>query len=110
MGREDTVVQEDASVSSDNVVANTERSVVTIITDEENQHKTKLRNNLDARQEFLATFSAQESKAIMTKVDRRFFLLIGFMFLVKNVCVQLLLESHRCCKYQMLFADPTNSK
>jgi fructose-1,6-bisphosphatase len=37
------------------------------------------------RTDFLATFSAEEEKAIMRKVDMKFLLLIGLMYLVKNV-------------------------
>ena len=43
-----------------------------------------LRNDPEARAAFLATFSAEEEKAIMRKVDKRFLILIGFMFMVKN--------------------------
>jgi hypothetical protein len=93
MGQEDTVISEDAGSSSDNVAKSPKENGVTTIVDEESGRKTKLRNDLDARQEFLATFSAKESRAIMSKVDRRFFLLIGFMFMVKNVSVSLLLKS-----------------
>lgn len=34
---------------------------------------------------FLATFTAEEDKAIMRKVDRKFLLLIGIIYLFKNV-------------------------
>lgn len=34
---------------------------------------------------FLSTFSAEEHNAIMKKVDRRFLLLIGLMYMLKNV-------------------------
>lgn len=44
-----------------------------------------LRNDTEMRAAFLATFTAEEEKAIMGKVDRRFLLLIGIMFMVKNV-------------------------
>ncbi|KAL2825795.1 major facilitator superfamily domain-containing protein [Aspergillus cavernicola] len=40
----------------------------------------------EARQAFLATFSADEEKAVLRKVDRRFLVLIGLMFMVKNTC------------------------
>jgi hypothetical protein len=39
------------------------------------------------REEFLATFSREEEKKIRCKVDKRFFLLIGLMYMVKQVCV-----------------------
>ena len=45
-----------------------------------------LRSDPEARAAFLATFSAEEERAIMRKVDVRFCLLIGIMFMVKNVC------------------------
>jgi hypothetical protein len=44
-----------------------------------------LRNDPELRKEFLATFTAEEEKAIMRKVDNRFLILIGFMFMFKNV-------------------------
>ena len=34
---------------------------------------------------FLSTFSAEEHKSIMRKVDRRFLLLIGLMYMLKNI-------------------------
>jgi hypothetical protein len=37
------------------------------------------------REAFLSTFSAEEDKRIMRKVDRRFLLLIGLMYMLKNV-------------------------
>lgn len=42
------------------------------------------------REEFLATFSSQEEKHIRRKVDKRFLLLIGLMYMVKQVCLILL--------------------
>lgn len=39
----------------------------------------------DYRARFLATFTAEDEKSIMRKVDRRFLLLIGLMNLVKQV-------------------------
>ncbi|KAF2788032.1 putative vitamin H transporter [Melanomma pulvis-pyrius CBS 109.77] len=44
-----------------------------------------LRSNSKARAAFLATFSAKEEKSIMRKVDMRFCLLIGLMFIIKNI-------------------------
>jgi hypothetical protein len=45
------------------------------------------------RAEFLSSFTQDENKAIMRKVDRRFLLLIGMMYVIKNVCIRdLLLE------------------
>lgn len=34
---------------------------------------------------FLSTFTAEEHKAVMKKVDRRFLLLIGVMYMLKNI-------------------------
>ncbi|CAI7585348.1 unnamed protein product [Penicillium glandicola] len=39
------------------------------------------------REEFLATFSLEEEKKIRRKVDKRFFLLIGLMYMVKQIDV-----------------------
>lgn len=47
-----------------------------------------LRHDPEARAAFLATFSAEEERAIMRKVDIRFCLLIGFMFMIKNVSIK----------------------
>lgn len=44
-----------------------------------------LRKDPEARAAFLATFTADEEKAIMRQVDIRFCVLIGLMFMVKNV-------------------------
>lgn len=38
--------------------------------------------------EFLATFTEDENKAIMRKVDRRFLLLIGVLYMTKNLDYQ----------------------
>lgn len=38
-----------------------------------------------SRESFLSTFTPEEDKAIMRKVDRRFLLLIGILYLTKNV-------------------------
>ena len=40
-----------------------------------------------SREEFLATFTPEEEKAIMRKVDKRFLFLIGMMLVIKNVSV-----------------------
>ncbi|KPI36925.1 uncharacterized protein AB675_5986 [Cyphellophora attinorum] len=34
---------------------------------------------------FLSTFTAEEHNAVMKKVDRRFLLLIGLMYMLKNI-------------------------
>lgn len=39
----------------------------------------------DQRAAFLSTFSAEEDRRIMRKVDKRFLLLIGLMYMLKNV-------------------------
>jgi hypothetical protein len=40
-----------------------------------------------SRAEFLSSFTQDENKAIMRKVDRRFLLIIGMMYVIKNVCI-----------------------
>lgn len=37
------------------------------------------------RESFLASFTAEEDRRIMRKVDRRFLLLIGLMYMLKNI-------------------------
>lgn len=59
---------------------------VTVVDAEVFLKEVNLRENPEARKAFLSEFSAEESKATMSKVDRRFFILIGLMFLIKNVC------------------------
>ncbi|KAH8889447.1 high-affinity nicotinic acid transporter [Thozetella sp. PMI_491] len=44
-----------------------------------------LRDDPDARAAFLSTFSSEDEKTIMRKVDRRFLLLIGLMYMVKTI-------------------------
>jgi hypothetical protein len=58
---------------------------VTIVDEEALDLKGDLRDNPDGRESFLAEFSVKESRDIMSKVDKRFFILIGLMFLIKNV-------------------------
>jgi hypothetical protein len=41
------------------------------------------------KEAFLSSFTAAEGKAIIRKVDRRFLLIIGMMYLIKNVSTQL---------------------
>lgn len=41
----------------------------------------------NGRVEFLSSFTQEENKAIMRKVDRRFLILIGLMYVIKNVSV-----------------------
>lgn len=44
-----------------------------------------LRDDPEARARFLATFSAAEESEIMRKVDKKFFVLIGLMYMIKSV-------------------------
>lgn len=44
-----------------------------------------LRDDPEAKAAFLATFTAADEKRIMSKVDKRFILLTGLMFLIKQV-------------------------
>lgn len=39
----------------------------------------------EGKKAFLASFSAAEDKVIMRKVDRRFLVLIGLIYVIKNV-------------------------
>lgn len=39
----------------------------------------------ESKEAFLTSFTPQESHAIIRKVDRRFLLVIGMMYLIKNV-------------------------
>lgn len=41
----------------------------------------------ESREEFLASFSSQEEKQIRRKVNKRFLLLIGLMYMVKQVVI-----------------------
>lgn len=42
-------------------------------------------NDAGSREAFLASFTPQDDKSIMRKVDRRFLLLIGILYLTKNI-------------------------
>lgn len=44
-----------------------------------------LRDDPEARAAFLSTFTAEEEKAIMRKVELRFSVLIGLMYMIKQV-------------------------
>ncbi|KAF2011173.1 permease of the major facilitator superfamily [Aaosphaeria arxii CBS 175.79] len=46
-----------------------------------------LRDDPEAKRAFLATFTADEEKSIMRKVDKRFILLTGIMFMIKQIDV-----------------------
>lgn len=39
----------------------------------------------NSREAFLSSFTQADNKRIMRKVDRRFLLIIGMMYLIKNV-------------------------
>ena len=80
------VVDKRGSSSAEVTIIPKESPDVTIVDEEALAKKVNLREDPDAREAFLGEFSAEESKAIMSKVDKRFFILIGLMFLVKNVC------------------------
>jgi hypothetical protein len=79
-----SLIDKKGSSSVDVTIIPKESPDVTIV--DEEALKGNLRDDTDAREAFLSEFSAKESKDIMSKVDRRFFILIGLMFLVKNVC------------------------
>lgn len=42
-------------------------------------------SHIQTKADFLASFTHEESKAIIRKVDRRFLLIIGLMYVIKNV-------------------------
>lgn len=44
-----------------------------------------LRDDPEARAAFLSTFSAEEERSVIKKVDRAFLVLIGVMFMIKQV-------------------------
>ncbi|KAH7109667.1 high-affinity nicotinic acid transporter [Dendryphion nanum] len=46
-----------------------------------------LRDDPEAKAAFLATFTAEEEKTIMRKVDKRFILLTGIMYMIKQIDV-----------------------
>ena len=79
------VVQDDKVSDSNITQIGKESPDVTIVDEEALKPNGNLRDNPDGREAFLAEFSAKESKDIISKVDKRFFILIGLMFLVKNV-------------------------
>ncbi|KAL7625727.1 hypothetical protein AAE478_004950 [Parahypoxylon ruwenzoriense] len=49
--------------------------------------ETNLRDDEEAKSRFLSTFSAEEGDAIMRKVNRHFFVLIGLMYMIKQIDV-----------------------
>lgn len=49
---------------------------------------------------FLATFTPQDDKDVMRKVDRRFLLLIGILYMTKNVsATPTRSKEHTCLRY-----------
>ena len=55
----------------------------------ESDSPTPVASELENRRAFLASFTQEDNKAIMRKVDRRFLLLIGILYMTKNVCIRL---------------------
>lgn len=47
------------------------------------------------RAEFLSSFTQEENKAIMRKVDRRFLILIGLMYVIKNVSISAMSQQEK---------------
>jgi hypothetical protein len=89
------LVDKKGSSSADVTIIPKESPDVTIVDEEALAVKGNLRDDPSAREAFLSEFSAKESKDIMSKVDKRFFTLIGLMFLVKNVCNATIIR-HSC--------------
>jgi hypothetical protein len=54
-----------------------------------------LRDDPEAKTAFLSTFSADDEKRIMRKVDKIFFLLTGIMYLIKQVSTNANIISRR---------------
>ncbi|KAF6810374.1 high-affinity nicotinic acid transporter [Colletotrichum plurivorum] len=44
-----------------------------------------LRDDPEARAAFLSTFSAEEERTILNKIDKRFLVIIGFMYMIKQI-------------------------
>ncbi|KAL5333845.1 major facilitator superfamily domain-containing protein [Aspergillus crustosus] len=72
--------------SEDGKIENGRAAKTTISAVSDEDLSRDLRKDPDARVAFLAIFTADEEKAIMRKVDRRVLVLIGLMFMVKNIC------------------------
>jgi hypothetical protein len=53
-----------------------------------------LRDDPEAKAAFLSTFTSEEEKAIMHKVNKRFFVLIGLMYMIKQVCYFIIARSN----------------
>lgn len=48
------------------------------------------------REAFLASFTAEENHRIMRKVDRKFLLIIGMMYILKNVSASVKVGRGNC--------------
>ncbi|KAI8297268.1 MFS transporter prlL [Colletotrichum sp. SAR11_240] len=44
-----------------------------------------LRDDPEARAAFLSTFSADEERSVLNKIDKRFLIIIGFMYMIKQI-------------------------
>ncbi|KAF4834607.1 MFS transporter prlL [Colletotrichum tropicale] len=44
-----------------------------------------LRDDPEARAAFLSTFSADEERRVLNKIDKRFLIIIGFMYMIKQI-------------------------
>lgn len=61
-----------------------------------------LRDDPEAKAAFLSTFTSEEEKAIMHKVNKRFFVLIGLMYMIKQVCNSV---DHRLKGLKLILVD-----
>ena len=84
MGAHDSIVSRTIS-SGEDISSPAKIDPTVTVTDPELGKTTRIRDDPEARVSFLATFTPAESKAIISKVDKRFFVLAGLMFMVKNV-------------------------
>jgi hypothetical protein len=87
LSNNEPVVRSSSSLGDDDSAVNNDKTPPITTTDMSalEDLSRDLRREPEARAAFLATFSAEEEKKIMRKVDIRFCLLIGVMFMVKNV-------------------------
>ena len=76
-----TTQPEDISIDREAAAATRKQATVTIARSDVDN----LRDDPEAKAAFLSTFSAEEEKAIIRKVDRRFLVLIGLMYMIKTV-------------------------
>ena len=73
---------------ADTVVVDEKPGHASPITDSVSASSAELPQNVSdagGREAFLASFTPAEDKSIMRKVDRRFLLLIGLLYMVKNI-------------------------